>query len=186
MTLFNPAESRKSLSGQLVWFSLWLVVTAFGIYLRPNHDLHGTHTQLGLPPCPCVLLFRRPCPGCGLTTSWSATIHGQFDLAFQAHPLGPLIYLIFSVSALLCIWGYIKKQALISEGRVASVSASTLIIGFLAFGVIRFSTTLYKDPLPDLYAYLLPSAVTGEKSGKATRVPKQDATAQFSISGQTH
>src|SRR5438270_12571671 len=92
MALYESAEPRKRLSGQLMFFGVWLAITGFGAYLHPDPSGHGTHTQLGLPPCPSVLLFNRPCPGCGLTTSFTAFIHGDLASAFHAHPLGPLLY----------------------------------------------------------------------------------------------
>lgn len=45
---------------------------------------------------PVLCLFRRltglPCPACGLTRSFVATAHGQFDLAFAQHLFGPLLF----------------------------------------------------------------------------------------------
>ena len=37
-----------------------------------------------------------PCPGCGLTRSFSALSHGRPGLAFRMHPLGPFIYAGFA------------------------------------------------------------------------------------------
>jgi hypothetical protein len=43
-----------------------LVMVAVGLYLTPDPAGHGTHQQLGLPPCTIYYLTGRPCPSCGL------------------------------------------------------------------------------------------------------------------------
>jgi hypothetical protein len=68
-----------------------LVMVGVGLYLTPDPAGHGTHQQLGLPPCTIYYLTGRPCPSCGLTTSVSAILHGQFGLAWRANPMGFLI-----------------------------------------------------------------------------------------------
>ena len=98
--MFEPVTVLRSIAGQLVYFGCWVSVTVIGLILRPSADGHGTHQQLGLPPCPCVLIFNRPCPGCGLTTSFTALLHGRFRDAFRAHWFGPFLYLIFTATAI--------------------------------------------------------------------------------------
>src|SRR5437868_6835162 len=101
-------DNRNLLAGQLVWFVLWAAVPGFAIYLTPSAAGHGTHQELGLPLCPSVLLFDRPCPGCGLTTSWTALVHGDIALAFRAHALGPIFYLIFTAGAWTGFVGWLR------------------------------------------------------------------------------
>src|SRR5437016_11758134 len=108
MALYESSDQRKRLFGQVMFFGVWLFITVVGIALRPDPSGHGTHTQLGLPPCPSVLLFDRPCPGCGLTTSFSAFLHGEIAFAFRAHPFGPIMYLGMTGWAWLCIYGWFK------------------------------------------------------------------------------
>jgi hypothetical protein len=62
--------------------------------LTPNPDGHGTHTQLGLPPCGWVLAFAKPCPTCGMTTAFTHMADGRLDLAFLAQPAGALLALL--------------------------------------------------------------------------------------------
>jgi len=52
---------------------------------------HGTHRQLGLPPCHFQTLFAMPCPSCGMTTSVSLCMHGDFDAAFRVNWAGVLV-----------------------------------------------------------------------------------------------
>ncbi|MBS0211512.1 MAG: DUF2752 domain-containing protein [Planctomycetes bacterium] len=45
--------------------------------------------------CAWRRLLNRNCPGCGLTRSWVAALHGRPGLSFQMHPLGmPLLALV--------------------------------------------------------------------------------------------
>jgi hypothetical protein len=52
-----------------------------------------THRQLGLPPCKFYEMFARPCPSCGLTTSFSLLMHGDVSGSLRANPVGTLLAL---------------------------------------------------------------------------------------------
>lgn len=140
MISFEAGVPRKLLIGQLLWFALWVAVTALAVWLRPDPSGHGTHTQVGLPPCPSVLIVGRPCPGCGLTTSWTATVHGDFAAAWRANPCGPALYLGFTLSALLAAYGFWRRARLDLSGKAFNQLAVVLLIGYLAFGAFRFVT----------------------------------------------
>lgn len=137
---FQPDVPRKYLVGQLFWFLSWLAVTIIAAILTPSQHGHGTHQQLGLPACASVVMFGKPCPGCGMTTSWTATVHGQFVHAFEAHPLGSAIYLGFTVSALICGISFANGVRWRTETRAHAILLSVVLTIFLAFGIWRFST----------------------------------------------
>ena len=139
--IYDQAVPRVQLMGQAMSFAVWAGVTVVGAVLRPNPVGHGTHEQLGMPPCPSVLLFDRPCPGCGLTTSWSATIHGNLPFAFHAHPLGPLTYLLFTAFALLAGYGFLSGGRLRTYTNGFNRLSAIIAVVFIGFGLIRFATT---------------------------------------------
>ncbi|HWD39337.1 MAG TPA: DUF2752 domain-containing protein [Fimbriimonas sp.] len=141
MTLLEPVPSRRSIVWQAIWFVVWVAITAIGLHLHADPQGHGTHQELGLPPCPSALLFDRPCPGCGLTTSWTALLHGDFKLAFSAHPLGPPMYLIYTFSAFVALYGFVRSRHFDLTTRTMSRTLSALAIIFLAFGVTRMILT---------------------------------------------
>ena len=149
MVSFDSGYTKKQLFGQLLWGLAWIFVTACGIYLRPDPAGHGTHMQLGLPACPSTMFFDRPCPGCGLTTSFTATIHGNFAAAFQAHALGTFLYLAFTVSALACLWAYFRNTRFNTDSRRFSWALGGLLVVFFSFGALRFfMATNYNAKLP--------------------------------------
>ncbi len=152
MALFEPAPNRRSLASQLIWVLLWLAVTIFGLAMHPSRAGHGTHTQLGLPPCPSVLLFDRPCPGCGLTTSWTALLHGDFALAFHAHPLGPLVYLCFTVTAFACAWGWFHRMRLMADTPKATRFLVAFAVTFFIFGLGRMALVSHYRTAADFAA----------------------------------
>jgi hypothetical protein len=61
--------------------------------LEPDPRGYGTHQRLGLPECSFQMLFGRPCPGCGITTSLAHYVRGQWRLALAANPAGLLLAL---------------------------------------------------------------------------------------------
>ena len=58
------------------------------LFLTPDPSGHGTHCQLGLPPCLAMKLFGIPCPGCGVTTSVVLAAHGSFTASLVNQPFG--------------------------------------------------------------------------------------------------
>jgi hypothetical protein len=80
---------------------LWLaavglgLITVLGIarWIEPTDAqgrarTQGTHQQIGLPPCTVYVLTGWPCPGCGLTTSFSHLMHGNVVHSLRANPIG--------------------------------------------------------------------------------------------------
>ena len=116
-----------------------LVMVGVGLYLTPEPAGHGTHQQLGLPPCTIYYLTGRPCPSCGLTTSVSAILHGQFGLAWRANPMGFVIVagaLAVAINSLIALfWG--------RSVRIENTRFTVLLLGLLAIwllhGAVRFA-----------------------------------------------
>lgn len=86
--------------------SAFLAVAVFGPLavacgLRPDPKGFGTHTQLGLAPCPYRLQSGKRCPWCGLTTATAQAVRGRLGSAWDANPAGCL----FALSSLgIGIW----------------------------------------------------------------------------------
>ncbi len=70
-----------------------LAVLVTAAFLTPNPVGHGTHTQLGLPPCGFYVFTGIPCPGCGLTTCFSYMMRLDVVGAAYANPFGIMLWL---------------------------------------------------------------------------------------------
>jgi hypothetical protein len=139
--LYEPVAKRSQVAIQLLMFMGWIAVTGIGAWLKPSPDLHGTHQELGFPPCPCAMFLDRPCPGCGLTTSWSALIHGNLSMAFAANACGPLLYLCFTALSVIALIGFVLRRRLRTDARWFQRVATTVFWVFVIYGVARFAVT---------------------------------------------
>jgi len=115
-----------------------LVMFAIAWYLTPNPQGHGTHQQLGLPPCMIYYLTGRPCPSCGLTTSVSAIVHGQLRLAWRANPIGFLIVAIALGVALNSLYALLRGRSLRLDFDWVNRILLVLLSVWLIHGVVRF------------------------------------------------
>lgn len=70
-----------------------IVPLAIACLLVPDPNGHGTHQQLGFPPCTLVALCGIRCPTCGMTTAWAALVRGQILTALAANVGGVLLAL---------------------------------------------------------------------------------------------
>lgn len=76
------------------------VVLGLAFWLTPDGAGHGTHMQLGLPPCGWVMAMNRPCPTCGMTTAFAHAAHGRLVEAAIAQPFG----LLAAVGTAVAFW----------------------------------------------------------------------------------
>ena len=92
----RPKPGRVTRWTLLLVGALLAGVFAVAIYLDP-YDADGkprtmaTHTQLGMPPCNFVILAGRPCPSCGMTTSFALLVHGDLMASLRANWSGTLL-----------------------------------------------------------------------------------------------
>ena len=75
-----------------------LALLSVAAFLEPDPRGLGTHQQFGLPPCTFRFLFGRPCPTCGMTTSWAHLVRGQPIGALGANVGGALLATLAVVS----------------------------------------------------------------------------------------
>ena len=68
----------------VLWCLFLLSGFCLAVWLSPDSRGFGTHQQLGLPPCSFQQLFGVPCPSCGMTTSFSHFVRGQWILSAQS------------------------------------------------------------------------------------------------------
>jgi len=97
----------------LVLITLVLVgVFALAIWLNPydrdgNPLRMGTHMGLDLPPCTFYDLTGKPCPSCGMTTSFALLMRGDVVNSLKANAVGTLLAgfcLVLIPWNLVCAW----------------------------------------------------------------------------------
>jgi len=102
---------RVALSTRLGWLVLLagpLFVLVVAALLTPDPAGHGTHRQLGLPPCGFLFVTGYPCPACGLTTSFAHMIRAQVVGAAAANPFGILLFLVTAATVPVAAVGLVR------------------------------------------------------------------------------
>jgi hypothetical protein len=118
-----------------------LTPLAIAACLRPNPLGMGTHQQLGLPPCTFVTLFGIRCPSCGMTTSWSHFVRGQWWQALQANVGGCLLAAIVAVSGSWMLLAAVsgRRPARTPREGMLAAGAVCLVLITLADWVVRLT-----------------------------------------------
>ncbi len=86
----------------------------------------GTHRQLGMAECNFKWLFGRPCPTCGMTTSFALLVRGDFQGSLKANFAGTMLAI---AAALLIPWMVVSGL----RGRWLFVRAAEF---WILFGVV--------------------------------------------------
>lgn len=73
------------------------LIMGLGAWMTPAPEGHGTHVQLGMPPCGWKFAFGQPCATCGMTTAVSHAAHGDLWSSLKTQPFGLLVALGASV-----------------------------------------------------------------------------------------
>lgn len=117
---------------------IWGTITTIGLILTPNPIGLGTHQQLGLPPCFSKLFFDGPCPTCGLTTSFTAFLHGQLVESFSAHFYGPMLYLALTFMAFSSAYELKNKRKFLPYRDFYKIPLLVFALSFVLYGLIRY------------------------------------------------
>ena len=105
------ASARSTIGSRIAWFVLFALpvfVVATALTLTPDPAGHGTHTQLGLPPCGFLVVTGLPCPGCGLTTCFAHMVRLDIVGAARANPFGVALFLVTFFTIPIAAWGLIR------------------------------------------------------------------------------
>jgi Protein of unknown function (DUF2752) len=136
-----PWSVRGGLLG--VTAGLVLVFAAAG-YIRP-YDADGqplrmsSHEQLGLPACNFVRLTGKPCPSCGMTTSFALLAHGDVANSLRANYVGTALA-VFCVLLvpwnLFCAWRGRYLFIRSAERALLVVVGMFLFLMLLRWGIV--------------------------------------------------
>ena len=96
---------------------------------------------LGVTVCWFKSCFGLPCPGCGLTRSVTCISHLEFGKAWDYHPFGALVYVLFMANVVLLVVPKTKREAV--KNRISTNDRwlrrvyMALVLSFLTFGCLR-------------------------------------------------
>lgn len=94
----------------------------------------STHTQLGLPPCNMVQLIGKPCPACGMTTSFSLTMHADPVNAARANWVGMLLCLTLLALVPWAAVSAARGKYLFIRSLEAASTVGVVVLLVLMFG----------------------------------------------------
>jgi hypothetical protein len=130
----EAARTRRLVRATLIAVAVALTgvfVAAFRIHPYDedgNPRKMSTHTQLGMPPCNFVTLTGKPCPSCGMTTSFALLVRGDVVASARANWVGSVICTLWAVTLVWATasgaWG---KPLFVPSGRGELVF--TVIVG---------------------------------------------------------
>lgn len=147
----DPARTRRIVRFVLGAVAIALTavfVAAFRIHpyeADGTPRTHGTHTQLGMPPCNFAELTGKPCPNCGMTTSFALLVRGDVRAALRANWAGAVICVLWAGLLVWALVGALKGRiVLIPPHRVEA--AFTIGVGVvLALALGRWAAVLLSD-----------------------------------------
>lgn len=120
-----PAGARRRVGGRARLAALAVALACLSALivaagLRPSEAGHGTHTQLGLPPCSWAEALGKPCLTCGMTTAVAYAANGELIDSVRAQPFG----FVLAVMAATAVWGAVHVAA--TGSRLAPVAAGLI------------------------------------------------------------
>jgi hypothetical protein len=147
--LAEAAPVIPRLHGWVRWALVAVALVLVGVFsialmLNPYKDgkvwRQGTHQQLGLPPCRFYELTGKPCPSCGMSTSFALLVRGDVINSLRANAVGTLL-------ALTCLL-YLPWAALCAvRGRLYLIRSiegtlTRLVVIFLVLMLLRWGLVL--------------------------------------------
>lgn len=92
------APAARGAMAVLAIACLTLLIVASRLNASPNG--HGTHMQMGLPPCGWVQAWNKPCMTCGMTTAFAAATDVSPLASLKAQPMGAVL----ALGAAIMVW----------------------------------------------------------------------------------
>jgi len=122
-----------------------LGIFALAASLNPYKDgrvwLEETHRQLGMPPCSFKRLTGKPCPSCGMTSSFALLVRGDVWHSLEANAAGTaLALLLAAVLAWSLACALAGRQLWI---RSVEPAVLRLVVFFFVLMMVRWGLVLW-------------------------------------------
>lgn len=126
--------------------ALLISVFSIAIWLNPYTETGearrlGSHRQLGLPECTFKEMTGKPCPSCGMTTSFSLLVRGDVWHSMQANFVGTLLATACLVMIPWCLVCAVRGRYFL----IASVEwfLPRFIVVFASLMLLRWGVVLW-------------------------------------------
>ncbi len=139
--------SRLVRGSLLAIAGLIAAVFAIALWLNP-YDAEGkprtmaTHTQLGMPPCNFVVMTGKPCPACGMTTSFALLVRGDVSSSMRANWAGTTIAVLWAAAMIWAIAGGIAGRLLFVPRGKGELILTAIVGSVLALMLVRWGAVL--------------------------------------------
>jgi hypothetical protein len=146
----EAARIRRLVRATLIAVAVALTgVFAAAIRINPydengNPRTMSSHTQLGLPPCNFVVLTGKPCPSCGMTTSFALLVRGDVFASMRANWVGSVICLLWAGTLVWAVASGVRgKPLFIPPGR-GELVFTVITGGVLTLMLARWAVVLIR------------------------------------------
>ena len=144
----EAARTRRLVRAVLIGVAVVLAgVFAAAIRIDPydadgNPRTSATHTQLGMPPCNFVVLTGKPCPSCGMTTSFALLVRGDVAASARANWVGSVICLLWAVGLVWAAASGVRGTPLFVPAGRGELVFTVLTGAVLALMLARWAVVL--------------------------------------------
>ena len=138
----------KQIAAPILMTSFALILICIAAWLKPNPMGMGTHEQLGLPSCSFLIDYGKPCPFCGMTTSFSHMVRGQILHSFKAQPMGALFALVALLVPVYSAFVLKKMKPFFPKWYYRYWPWLLLVLGVLCLLSWVYKITAYSTSLP--------------------------------------
>jgi hypothetical protein len=144
---FSPRVGRWTRFTLLLVGAGLTAVFTIAVLLNPyNPDgtprTMATHTQTGLPPCNFVVLTGKPCPSCGMTTSFALLVRGDVAASLRANWVGTILAVVWAVLLVWSVASGLAGRTLFIPRGWGEVVLTTIVGTFLVLMPGRWGAVL--------------------------------------------
>lgn len=109
-------------------------VLAIAAMLKPSPTGITTHGGLGLPPCGWEATTGYPCMTCGMTTSFSWAVRGNFLASLWVQPFGTVLALLCAVTFWAGLYAAVTGKPVHRMLSVLRPRTCFILVGVLGLG----------------------------------------------------
>lgn len=144
----RAARTRRLVRAALAGVALVLGgVFAAALWIRPYDETGApltmaSHTQLGMPPCNFVELTGKPCPSCGMSTSFALLVRGDVRASLRANWVGTVICVLWAGALVWAAAGAVKGRIVLIPSHRLEAALTVLVGVVLALMLSRWAAVL--------------------------------------------